>query len=532
MPIERTIAILRPLAATMAAARETGVLHGALHPRDVYLPEDHDGLAGVTGFGIVQALEEAGVHNPSLRRPYVAPERATGTWDARADVFSLGAIAHELLTGRRPAPSGEQDGVFAKEMPPEHRVQLRKVLTTALADQPEQRFASSEALVTALEEAGRRPLAVVSSTAPAAAAPTELVDGHGAVEPQESVGESPFPSETSSDGENDQSRDIPAAVGTPASAAGAVEPAAAPIVEEKQEEAPSLLVVLPAAARADSWIDAALASPSYEVPEAVFDPAPTPTRKPSRSSVVLKTVAYAAAGLVIGTGGGLWVAQRWFEAPVQESQVPPNIAAKSAVRSEPPAPVPPPVSTEVPPVAVAQPEADATEEPRAPSRSVPDVRPAVVAGRLLVRSRPTGALVTIDGRHLGETPVVARGLAPGTYAVRVAHPGHVPRTEKVTIRAAPAVRTLDVTLAPGLETLLAASATSTRGAIDVDSRPRGARVIVDGRFVGLSPLRLADIGPGEHQVTLEMGGYRSATGRVRVDAGRTAQLTTTLRSIE
>ena len=149
-----------------------------------------------------------------------------------------------------------------------------------------------------------------------------------------------------------------------------------------------------------------------------------------------------------------------------------------------------------------------------------------------MRSQPSGALVTIDGRHFGETPVVARGLAPGTYAVRVARPGHVPRTERVTIRAAAPVRTLDVTLAPGLESTPTTSATTTRGAIDVDSRPRGARVIVDGRFVGLAPLRLADVGPGDHQVTLELGGYRSATGRVRVDAGRTAELTTTLRAIE
>ena len=140
--------------------------------------------------------------------------------------------------------------------------------------------------------------------------------------------------------------------------------------------------------------------------------------------------------------------------------------------------------------------------------------------------------MTIDGRHFGETPVVAKGLAPGTYDVRVARPGHVPRNERVTIRATAAVRTLDVTLAPGLETAPTAASTSTRGAIDVDSRPRGARVIVDGRFVGLAPLRLADVDPGDHQVTLELGGYRSATGRVRVDAGRTAALTTTLRAVE
>ncbi len=85
-------------------------------------------------------------------------------WDARADVFSLGVIAHELLTGRRPAASGEQDGVFAKEMAPEHRVRLRKVLSTALADSPEQRFSSADALIGALDEVGQR-----SSTAPSKA---------------------------------------------------------------------------------------------------------------------------------------------------------------------------------------------------------------------------------------------------------------------------------------------------------------------------------------------------------------------------
>ena len=58
------------------------------------------------------------------------------------------------------------------------------------------------------------------------------------------------------------------------------------------------------------------------------------------------------------------------------------------------------------------------------------------------------------------------------------------------------------------------------------------RRVVDGRFVGLAPLRLADVEPGDHQVTLELGGYRSAAGRVRVDAGRTAALTTTLRAVE
>ena len=79
MPIDRALRILRPLAATLTSAGEAGVLHGALHPRDVFVPEDEDGLAGVTGFGIVQALEAAG-HEQSAA---ATPVRRAGARRAR-----------------------------------------------------------------------------------------------------------------------------------------------------------------------------------------------------------------------------------------------------------------------------------------------------------------------------------------------------------------------------------------------------------------------------------------------------------------
>jgi hypothetical protein len=147
--------------------------------------------------------------------------------------------------------------------------------------------------------------------------------------------------------------------------------------------------------------------------------------------------------------------------------------------------------------------------------------------RLVVRSRPSGALVTIDGRVWGETPTVIGDLSIGPHEIRVARPGHVPETERVTLRASAPARTLTFTLEPGLKPEAA-----VRGAIDVDSRPRGARVIVDGRFVGHAPLRLADLNPGEHHVTLELGGYQAASGRVDVEGGRSSELRLTLRAVE
>src|SRR5690606_2613009 len=130
---------------------------------------------------------------------------------------------------------------------------------------------------------------------------------------------------------------------------------------------------------------------------------------------------------------------------------------------------------------------------------------------------------------------------PGVHEVRVAHPGHAVHTERVRINARAVSRTLSVTLPPGLpltagppaqaSSRLAAQG-SSRGAIDVESRPRGARVLVDGRFVGHAPLRVADLGAGAHEVTLELGGYQPVRGRVHVLPGRAEPVRFTLRAIQ
>ena len=147
---------IRQMAAAVDAAHERGVVHGALHLRDIFVTPDE---ARVTGFGIVRALEEIGLAGP-IRRPYTAPEVIVGRgWDAAADRFALAAIAYELLTGRRAAGTGDQvterlrsiDGVSD----PEH---LEEVFATALADDPEDRYSSANRFASALEfGAGEEP---------------------------------------------------------------------------------------------------------------------------------------------------------------------------------------------------------------------------------------------------------------------------------------------------------------------------------------------------------------------------------------
>lgn len=111
VPIDRAVPVLAEVAAAIDAAWREGVGHGALHPRDILVSSGSSDCR-ITGFGIISALESIG-EKPPVRRPYAAPERVAGhPWDLRADVYSLGVIAHELLAGRRPA-GAEQDGVLA-----------------------------------------------------------------------------------------------------------------------------------------------------------------------------------------------------------------------------------------------------------------------------------------------------------------------------------------------------------------------------------------------------------------------------------
>jgi hypothetical protein len=183
----------------------------------------------------------------------------------------------------------------------------------------------------------------------------------------------------------------------------------------------------------------------------------------------------------------------------------------------------PPVDTEVAivPERPSEPPARSTE----PSR---DVQPAAridpaEPGRLVVRSVPAGALVTVDGRIAGETPITVTDLSLGPHTLVIARPGYVPRTERVALSARSVSRTVTVELRPGMDVR-----TAPFGSIYVDSRPRGARVLVDGRLVGTTPLGLPELGGGEHRVQMEMDGYLPHTTTVHVRPGEQTRLAVSL----
>ena len=172
--IETAMPFIRQMAAAVDAAHEGGIVHGALHLRDIFVTPDE---ARVTGFGVVRALEEIGLAGP-IRRPYTAPEVIAGRgWGAAADRFALAAIVYELLTGRRAAGTGDQVTERIRSIEgvsdPEH---LEEVFATAFADDPEDRYSSVDRFVSALE------FGVGDERAAAVGAEAE-VDRHGDTAP-------------------------------------------------------------------------------------------------------------------------------------------------------------------------------------------------------------------------------------------------------------------------------------------------------------------------------------------------------------
>jgi hypothetical protein len=137
-------------------------------------------------------------------------------------------------------------------------------------------------------------------------------------------------------------------------------------------------------------------------------------------------------------------------------------------------------------------------------------------GELVVTSRPEGARVTIDGEDRGATPLTVR-LDAGAYVVEVQSGTAEPRVIPVQIRAG--VQTAQYVELQGV---------ALTGSLAIRSEPSGARVTIDGRVRGTTPMTVSGLSPGDHTVALE-GGGRQVQQAVRIEAGITAELVVPMR---
>jgi len=169
LPIPDTARILHDVADALSAAHARGIVHRDLKPGNVLLSGRHALLAD---FGVAKALdaasdevgEELTAFGMTVGTPhYMAPEQATGEPDIdhRADVYALGILGYEMLTGKPPFDGTSSQAVLAAHLtqPAEPIADIREDVPPALAGaimrclekRPEDRWQEASELAGALD---------------------------------------------------------------------------------------------------------------------------------------------------------------------------------------------------------------------------------------------------------------------------------------------------------------------------------------------------------------------------------------------
>jgi eukaryotic-like serine/threonine-protein kinase len=189
LPLEEALRLTGEAADALDYAHRHGVVHRDIKPENILLSGGH---ARVADFGIAQALEAAGderltgtgimVGTPA----YMSPEQGAGarTLDGRSDIYSLGCVLFELLTGEAPFSGPTPQAVIARRfVEPPPRVGLlragvpadvEEAVARALAREPVDRFQTAAEFAQALAGArtGAAPTPTPTPTPPATPVPT------------------------------------------------------------------------------------------------------------------------------------------------------------------------------------------------------------------------------------------------------------------------------------------------------------------------------------------------------------------------
>lgn len=183
------VSLLDPVAKALDYAHAQGAVHRDIKPHNILI--DRDGRVLLTDFGIAQTPDSDGERLTRtgifMGTPeYISPEQAEARRvDGRSDLYSLGVVAYEIITGRVPFSGATPQLIVAHAQlppPPPTSVlahlpsELDEVLTIALAKRPERRFPTGQALVDALRSIAARYGTPVATREQIAA----LADGAGA----------------------------------------------------------------------------------------------------------------------------------------------------------------------------------------------------------------------------------------------------------------------------------------------------------------------------------------------------------------
>jgi serine/threonine protein kinase/Tfp pilus assembly protein PilF len=163
LTVDKAITIAGQVCEGLAEAHRQGIVHRDLKPQNVMI--DRDGNARIMDFGIARSLTGKGITGEGtfIGTPeYMSPEQVEGRdIDQRSDIYSLGIVLYEMLTGRRPFEGDTALDVAVKqksETPPDPKLlnpqisdELDRVILRSLEKKKESRYQSAMDLLSDLE---------------------------------------------------------------------------------------------------------------------------------------------------------------------------------------------------------------------------------------------------------------------------------------------------------------------------------------------------------------------------------------------
>ncbi|HEY6264735.1 MAG TPA: serine/threonine-protein kinase [Candidatus Acidoferrum sp.] len=166
VPYPRACAIVAEVACALGAAHRKGVIHGDVKPANILITDD--GRVKLMDFGMARLSSHDTGTTPLLGTPaYWCPEQIMGKpQDARSDLFSLGVVLYELVTGKRPFDADSLQAICGRvlsstPLPPSHAnpsvpTGFDEVVARCLAKDPIARYGVGETLAEDLYPFARR----------------------------------------------------------------------------------------------------------------------------------------------------------------------------------------------------------------------------------------------------------------------------------------------------------------------------------------------------------------------------------------
>jgi serine/threonine protein kinase len=528
--------IARQICSAIDHARLRQVAHRNLTPTNIMT--EWDGTIKVMDY---ETLTEPSESYRAGRNPealhYVSPEQARGEEpDWRSNLFSLGAILYELLTGTKAFSGADEreilENIAHNNPKAPHLVKatlspgLSRVIMKALSKTPDGRYQSGTELIRDFEN-NRKP---VAAAAPVNEKPVSSIQNS---RPANSVQDS-RPATAIQDSE-DPLRFSPPIVSTNVVKPAAVVAPRTPVsigIRPPQNFAPPggakpaaeveaaspTITSAPTVMRSNS-LEPMAARPGSEEPPAEDSrnaaTAVKPRMKTRRSPLAFAAshkavLLYAAGGALLliasfGLGHGIGDVIRAYVRPSQPTasateQPQPMTAATTAEEV-----------TAVPDDTRATPSGRRSGKKRS-APAIMAASPALMVGELIIDSSPQGATIQLDGQGAlsFQTPYTASSLSVGRHTVGLSKPGYA--TESRTIE-----------IAAGQKSHLMVALSELGATVSIASDPSGAAVFIDGQDSGRTTPVAVVLKKGSHTLNLRKVGYLQASAKVELTAGQSFQ---------